>query len=119
MRVVQFICCYPSLTVPFTLLSDVADHHIDLPASKGNEKGSSIFSDKYFLGKVCKESQCHFTGEASEGFVSNNKPSADESSFMGSSGRSENSCGISSEVSCYSQYSPLPVGFGFYLPLDH
>lgn len=45
-RALQFICCYPSLTVPSTLLSDVAHHHIDLPTGKGNKKGNSVLSDK-------------------------------------------------------------------------
>lgn len=67
----------------------MANPHADLPAGTANEKDSSTLGHKEFLGKVCKESQYHLTGEAS---VLNNKPSAHEHSFTTSSGESENLC---------------------------
>lgn len=67
----------------------MANPHTDIPAGIGSEKGSSILCHKEFLGEVCKESQYHLIGEASEGFLLNNKLSAHVHSFTSSSGGSK------------------------------
>jgi len=83
----------------------MANPHTDIPAGIDNEKGSSVLCHKDFLGKACKESQYHLIGE---GVFMNNKLSAHEHCHMSSSGWAENSCVISSYVSCYSQMYSSP-----------
>lgn len=81
----------------------MANPHADIPAGIGNE---NVLCHKEFLGKVCKESQYHLIGEASEGFVLSNNLSAHEHSFTSSSG------GLFPAMSAaIVKCTPLPAGF--------